>query len=169
MNSAGVTPANLAQKWQFDVFIAGYRVGKFTKADLPKMEFKKVEHAVGGSAFDQKAAGRAEFKDVSLENGVAQDNPELDLMEWIRSIIQFNATGGLGSVGGFPIPSTQALGYMRDVDIVVYKRNGAKLKTYTLYGAWPCDSDFGELEGGSSDNVIEKMTLCYQYFDVQNH
>lgn len=166
MNSAGVTPASNVQKWQWEVFIAGFKVGKFTKSDLPKVEFGEVKHAPGGSGFDQKAAGRASFKDISLENGVAQDNPELDLMEWVRQVMQFNATGGLGAIGGLPVPSTQPFGYMRDVDIVLYNRAGKKVKTYTLYGAWPKEADFGELDGSSEDNVIEKMTLCFQYFDV---
>lgn len=169
MNSAGVTPASNVQKWQWEMFIAGFKVGKFTKTDLPKVEFGEVKHSPGGSAFDQKTAGRASFKDITVENCVAQDNPEQDLMAWIRQVLQFNSTGGLGSIGGLPVPSTQAFGYLRDVDIVLYDRHGKKVKTYTLFGCWPKEADFGDVEGGSEENVVEKMTLCYQYFELQNH
>lgn len=169
MNSAGVTPANLAQKWQFEVQVAGFKAALFSKSDLPEMEFDEVTFAPGGSMFDQKVAGRAKFNDITLEKGVPQDNVELDIMAWIRQCITVNAAGGAGSIGGFPIADAAAGGYLRDVDIVVYDRHGAKVRTFTLYGAWVKSYKPGDLEGGSSDNIIESMTLTYQYYDVQKH
>jgi len=31
--------------------------------------------------------------------------------------------------------------------------------------AWVKKLEYGELEGKSNENVIEIMTICYQYFD----
>jgi phage tail-like protein len=169
MNSAGVTPASLVQKWQFEVQIAGFTAAKFYKTNLPSIELGEVTHAPAGSMFDQKAAGRVKFDDITLEGCVPQDNPELDIMAWVRQVITFNATGGVGSIGGVPIPSTQEGGYLRDVDIVQYDRQGNKLKTWTLYGAWPKKFEPGDHEGASEDNVVESITLAFQYFDVVTH
>ena len=61
MNSVGVTPKNLHQKWQFGVVIDGFEAGLFTKASLPEFEFDEVKFSPAGAIFDQKVAGRVEL------------------------------------------------------------------------------------------------------------
>jgi len=55
--------------------------------------------------------------------------------------------------------------YMRDIDIVRYDRAGNETRRWTLHGAWVKALEYDELEGGSSDNTIEKITICYNYWD----
>ena len=154
MNSAGVTPQNVHQKWQFGVEIAGMDPKFFLKADFPSFDIDEVEHNPAGSLFAQKTAGRVKFKDVTLEKSVPAQNVEESILDWARKCITVAAgTGG--------IPSD----YMKDVDLIKYDRTGKEIKRYRLFNAWVKSAEFGEGEGSSSDVDMEKMTLCYQYFD----
>ena len=154
MNTAGVTPKSIAQKWQFGVEIDGFNAAYFTKIGLPEVEFEEVTFAPAGSMFNQKAAGRASFSDIDAEKGVPQDVSDFSLLNWVKKCIDvFTATGG--------VPAD----YMKDIDIVRYDRTGKEIQRYRLYGAWVKRAKFGELEGGSSDNDIESMTISYQYFN----
>jgi len=154
MNSAGVTPQNVHQKWQFGVEIAGMPAGFFLKADFPAFTFDEVEHNPAGSLFPQKAAGRVKFKDVTLEKSVNAEQIDTSLLDWMRKCVQVAAgTGG--------VPSD----YMKDVDLVKFDRTGKELARFRLFNAWVKEGSFGEGDGSSSDNDIEKLTICYQYFD----
>ena len=155
MQHAGNVPRNVAQKWQFGVEIDGFPVAFFTKSTLPEVEFEETLFQPGGALYDQKMAGRPTFNDVEMEKGIPQDDSDMSLLDWVRQCI--NVSQGTG---------TAPAAYMKDVDIVRYKRDGSVHKRYRLYDAWVKTANFGELEGGSSDADIEKMTLCYQYFDV---
>lgn len=154
MNSAGVTPQSLVQKWQWGIAIDGFDAAYFTKGDFPEVEFDEVAFAPAGSMFDQKAAGRAKFNDVTFEKGIPQEALEDALLDWIKQCI--TASAGFGGV-----PSD----YMKDVDIMKYDRTGREVKRYRLYNAWVKQAKFGEGDGSSSDNDIESFTLTYQYFD----
>lgn len=153
MNSAGVTPQSVQQKWQYSVEIDGFDAAYFTRSDFPEMEFEEVEFNPAGSMFPQKAAGRASFNDVTLEKGVPQDNPEENILDWIRQCITVAA-----GTGGVPAD------YMRSVSLVKYDREGNEIKRFNLKNAWVKTANFGEGDGSSSDNDIESMTLTYQYF-----
>lgn len=156
MNSAGVTPQSVHQQWQFGVEIQGFNAAYFTSVDpLPNINFEEVTFAPAGSMFDQKVAGRASFPDITLSKGIPQDNPETDILDWIKKCINvYQATGG--------VPKD----YMRDVDIVDYDRTGREIRRYRLYGAWVKEYNPGSRDGGSSENSIEEMVLTYQYFDI---
>ena len=62
------------------------------------------------------------------------------------------------AVGG--IPDT----YMRNVDIVRYNRMGIETRRWTLHGAWIKTLEYDALEGGNTENTLEKITICYQYW-----
>lgn len=155
MNSAGVTPQSLQQKWQWGVEISGFDAAFFTQSDFPEIEFEEVEFNPAGSMFPQKVAGRASFSDVTLEKGVPQENTEENILDWIRQCITVAA-----GTGGVPTD------YMRDVDLVKYDRTGNEIQRFRLFNAWVKSAKFGEADGSSSDNEIETMTLSYQYFDT---
>jgi phage tail-like protein len=154
MNSAGVMPKNLHQRWQFGVYISGFDPAYFSKADLPEFEIQKAEFAPAGSLFNQKAAGRVSFEDITLERGVTQDDADSALLDWVRRCVAVTV-----GTGGLPDD------YMQDVDIVQYDRTGAELRRVRLFGAWITKGKLGELDGSSSENTIESITLTYQYFE----
>ncbi|MHB1462014.1 MAG: phage tail protein [Armatimonadota bacterium] len=147
-------PQSLYQNWQFAIEINGFDVALFRKGQEPKTEFEEVAFSPAGSMFDQKVAGRMKFEDITLEKGVLADGSDEAARNWVRQQAEVNA-----GVGALPDE------YMRVVDIVRYDRSGSETRRWTLHGAWIKSLEYDELEGGSSDNTIEKISLCYQYWD----
>ena len=154
MNAAGTMPKSLVQAWQFGIEINGFNAGLFTKGEMPKIEFEEVTFAPAGSAFDQKVAGRPKFDDLTFEMGVIQNAADTNALAWIKKQIDVNS-----GTGGEPAS------YMRDVDIVLYSRPGVELKRAKCHGAWVKKYEPGDMEGGKKENLIEKLTICYQYWD----
>lgn len=146
-------PQSLYQNWQFAIEINGFDVALFRKGQEPKTEFEEVAFAPAGSMFDQKVAGRMKFEDITLEKGTLADGSDESARDWVR--LQADVNAGVGA-----LPDE----YMRDIDIVRYDRSGNETRRWTLHGAWIKSLEYDELEGGSSDNTIEKLTLCYQYW-----
>ena len=151
--SAGNMPKSLYQRWQFAIEINGFDAALFQKGALPKTEFEETTFSPGGSMFDQKVAGRAKFEDLTFEKGLLQDGSDQAAVEWIKRQIDVNAV-----VGGLPSD------YMKDVDVVQYDRTGSETRRFTLHGAWLKTLEYDEQEGGSSENTLEKITICYQYW-----
>lgn len=147
-------PHSLYQNWQFAIEINGFDVALFRKGQEPKTEFEEVAFAPAGSMFDQKVAGRMKFEDITLEKGVLADGSDDAARDWVKRQADVNY-----NVGALPEA------YMRDIDIVRYDRAGHETRRWRLHGAWVKSLEYDELEGGSSDNTIEKLTLCYQYWD----
>ena len=54
--------------------------------------------------------------------------------------------------------------YMRDIDIVRYGRAGRETRRWTLHGAWTKALEHDDLEGGNTENSIEKLAICCQYW-----
>ena len=52
--------------------------------------------------------------------------------------------------------------YMRGSDIVRYHRAGQEAPRWTLHSAWIKMPEYRDLEGGNTENSIEKLTICYQ-------
>lgn len=146
-------PKSLYQNWQFAIEVNGFDVALFRKGQEPKTEFEEVAFSPAGSMFDQKVAGRMKFDDITLEKGVLADGSDEAARNWVK--LQANVNR---SVGALPED------YMRDIDIVRYDRTGKETRRWTLHGAWVKTLEYDELEGGNTDNTIEKITLCFQYW-----
>jgi len=54
----------------------------------------------------------------------------------------------------------------RRIDIVRYDRAGKETRRWTLHGAWIKVLGYDDLEGGNTENSIEKVTICYQYWSA---
>ena len=146
-------PESLYQNWQFAIEVNGFDVALFKKGQEPKTEFEEVAFAPAGSMFDQKVAGRMKFGDITLEKGVLADGSDEAARDWVR--LQADVNYGVGA-----LPQE----YMRDIDIVRYDRSGNETRRWALHGAWVKSLEYDDLEGGSSENTIEKLTICYQYW-----
>jgi phage tail-like protein len=147
-------PQSLYQNWQFAIEVNGFDVALFRKGQEPKTEFEEVAFAPAGSMFDQKVAGRMKFGDIALEKGVLADGSDEAARDWVR--LQADVNLGVGA-----LPEE----YMRDIDIVRYDRSGNETRRWRLHGAWVKSLEYDDLEGGSSDNTIEKISIAYQYWD----
>ena len=130
-----------------------FGVALFRRATEPKTEFEEVAFAPAGSMRDQKVAGRAKIDDIMLEKGVLPDGSDTAALDWIKQEVDVNAVTG-------QLPDE----YMRDVDIVRYDRAGQGTRRWTLHGAWIRVLEYGDLEGGNTENGIEKPSVCYQYW-----
>lgn len=150
---SGNTPKSLYQNWQFAIEINGFDVALFKKGQEPKTEFEEVAFAPAGSMFDQKVAGRAKFDDLNFERGQLQDGSDKAALDWIRREIDVNTVTGR-------LPAD----YMKDIDLVRYDRTGKETRRWTLHGAWVKVLEYDELEGGNTENSIEKITICFQYW-----
>jgi len=146
-------PKSLYQNWQFAIEINGFDVALFQKGQEPKTEFEEVAFSPAGSMFDQKVAGRMKFDDLVFEKGVLANGSDEAARNWVK--LQANVNRSTGA-----LPQE----YMRDIDIVRYDRTGNETRRWTLHGAWIKSLEYDELEGGSSDNTIEKLTVCFQYW-----
>ena len=181
---SGNMPQSLYQNWQFAIEVNGFDlpaprlrqagVALFHKGQEPKTEFEEVAFAPGGSMFDQKVAGRVKFEDITLEKGILQDGSDQEAIDWVRKEVDLPAPRGM--VRGFErdITSRQAgvnavtgglpNDYLRDIDIVRYDRTGNETRRWTLHGAWVKTLEYDELEGANTENTIEKLSICYQYW-----
>jgi len=54
--------------------------------------------------------------------------------------------------------------WRRRIGIVRYDRSGKETRRWTLHGAWVKVLECDDLEGGNTENSIEKLTVCFQYW-----
>jgi len=147
------TPHNLYQNWQFAIEINGFDLALFQKCSRPKTEFEEVSFAPAGSLFDEKVAGRMKFDALTFEKGTLADGSDDAARQWLLQV----GDPMLG-IGGTPAM------YLRDLDIVQYDRSGSETRRWHIHGAWIKSLDYDDLEGGKTDNNIEKLSLAYQYW-----
>lgn len=153
MTSPGTTPKSLYQNYGWAIEINGFDTALFTKGKEPTTEFEAVSFSPAGSMYDQKVAGRASFEDITFEKGMLADGSEDAARAWVNQQIEVNEHTGA-------LPSD----YTQDVDVVRYDRTGQETRRWTLHGAWVKKLEYDDLDGSSSDNTLEKMTLCFQYW-----
>lgn len=139
------------KKYSFQVFIAGFHSMGFSKMSALEAEVADIKYYEGGSLIPNKSAGRLEFKDVTLERG--STILDRDMLIWFEMVALAPANIGLKE----PF-------YKRDLEIVQIDRDGERVKAWSLFGAWPKTYVAGEWDNGVDENVIEKLTLCYDYF-----
>lgn len=99
-----------------------------------------------------KSPGRLTFSDVTLERGATQDR---DLFDWLLDVSV--TSSGLGLTG---------VQYKRNLDIVQQDRDGTTLRRWSLSRAWPVKFVAGDWDNESDENVIESMTLTYDFFEL---
>ena len=88
--------------------------------------------------------------DVTLERGATQDH---DLFDWFQEIAI--TTSGLGLTG---------VSFKRNLDIVQQDRDGTTLRRWTLTRVWPVKFVAGDWDNEADENVIESVTLTYDFF-----
>ena len=78
-----------------------------------------------------------------------------DLFDWFQDVAA--TASGLGLTG---------VGYKRSLDIVQQDRDGTTLRRWSLSRAWPVKFVAGEWDNKSDENVIESVTLPYDFFEL---
>lgn len=147
----GGTYKTFDKKFSFVVYIDGFRQFGFSKMSALEAEIADIKYYEGGALIPNKSAGRVEFKDVTLERGATR--LDFDSLLWFHSVAYAPANVGVREPG-----------YKRNVIIEQRERDGAPLKAWTLFGAWPKQFTAGEWDNNADENVIEKLVLVYDYF-----
>jgi phage tail-like protein len=93
------------------------------------------------------------FADVTLERGATQDR---DLFDWFQNVAIVSS--GLGLTDDY---------YKRNLDIVQQDRDGTTLRRWSLTRAWPVKFVAGEWDNDADENVIESVTLTFDWFELQ--
>ena len=143
------TPRSYHKKFKFIVEVDGVAVARFQKAGPIEIEVAVVEQHEGGDIIPVKEPGRAKVSDLTLDRGVTGD---MDLWNWMQDVINIAANGGLVLDQ-----------YKRQLDIVEQDRDGTTLNRWRCKNCWPTKGKFGEWDNDSDENVIESVTLAYDY------
>ena len=146
------TVTGVAQKRQFRLRIEGFNAALFTKCDIPAYEIEKVSFSAAGNIHDQNFAGRVKFGDITAEKGMVVDGADMNVWNWLKQA----ANAESNELG---LPSA----YKKTVELERLDRRGEVLERWIPNGAWCQKGEGDAFEGGSSDAMIEKMTIVYDY------
>jgi phage tail-like protein len=145
-------PRSFHKKFKFVVEIDDVGHAGFQKASELSVEVANVQYFEGGSLIPNKSPGRLTFSDVTLERGATQDR---DLFDWFQDVAITSSGLGLTDVN-----------YKRNLDIVQQDRDGLTLRRWSLSRAWPVKFVAGEWDNESDENIIESVTLTYDFFEL---
>jgi len=144
-------PRTFYKKFKFVIEIDNVASSAWQKCGELSSETAKTEYYEGGSLIPDKSPGRVSFSDVTLERGATSD---LDAWTWYKEVSDVAANSG-----------GVAASFKRDVDIVQQDRDGKTLRRWRLTAAWPTKFVAGDWDNESDDNVIEQLTLTYDFFE----
>ena len=146
-------PRSFHKKFKFIVEIDGIGHAGFQKCSELSVEIANVQYFEGGSLIPNKSPGRMTFPDVTLERGATQDK---DLFDWFQQVA--NTASGLG---------LNDIDYKRNFDIVQQDRDGSTLRRWSITNAWPVKFVAGEWDNEADENVIESVTLSFDYYELE--
>ena len=112
--------------------------------------------------------------------------PESHLLDYVRKVyrrrwlvvtilVAVTAYAGVKSFTTTPVfeatslllIETQDRNVLTFEDIVQQDRNGKTLRRWSLSNAWPTKFVAGEWDNEADENVIESLTLTYDFFDLR--
>jgi len=140
------------KKFKFVVEIDGVAYAGFQKCSALEAEVAVIEQNEGGTLIPFKSPGRVKFTDITLDRGATDD---LDLFNWFKEVVDASANSGLVDDE-----------YKRNLDIVQQDRDGTTLRRWRVTRAFPTKFTAGEWDNDADENVMESLTLAYDYFDV---
>ena len=145
-------PRQFFKKFKFLIEIDDFASAGFQKCSELSVEVANIEYHEGGALIPNKSPGRLKFADVTLERGATKDH---DLFDWMEQVADAAANAGLVE------PK-----FKRNVDIVQQDRDGSTLRRWTIAGAWPVKFVAGAWDNEADENVIESVTLTFDYFTL---
>lgn len=146
-------PRTFHKKFKYVVEIDGIKSAGFQKCSELSVEVANVQYSEGGALIPNKSPGRLTFADVTLERGATLDR---DLFDWLTQVADAAANAGLNE------PE-----FKRSLDIVQQDRDGSTLRRWSLTGAWPVKFVAGEWDNEADENVIESVTLTFDFFELK--
>lgn len=144
------TTAFKHQKLAFEVKIPGFKTVSFQKCSELSKEIEVGMIREGGSLIPHKQPGLVTYADITLERGAANDK---DFYDWAE------LTGDAAQNAGAIEPE-----YKKTLDIVQIDRARKPLVKFRVYNAFVQKWVAGDWDNETSEFVIEKLTLAFDYF-----
>jgi phage tail-like protein len=146
------TGRSFYKRFKFVVEIDGFARAAFQKCSELEAEIAVIEQWEGGSLTPSKSPGRVKFANITLERGATKD---LDMFNWFKQTVDYGANVGLNDDE-----------YKKNFDIVQQDRDGSELRRWPVTGAFVTKFTAGAWDNTSDENVIEKLELAIDGFDV---
>lgn len=143
------------KKFKFRVEEQGFAVGAFQTMSELAVEVSRVDYREGGSLIADKSPGLVDFVDVTLERGIVTST---DLYDWLLQVVDAAADVGLSD------PAIR-----RTLDLVQLDRANNEIRRWRLHNCWPMRFSAGDWDNEADENVIESVTLAYDYYTLVNN
>lgn len=137
-------------KYAFLVEIPGFASASFQKCSELKRETEIGMIREGGSLIPHKQPGLVTYSDITLERGAFADQ---DMYAWAEQC------GDAAQGSGLVEPE-----YKRTIDIVQIDRARKPLVRYRLFGAFVKSHSPGDWDNETSEFVVEKLELTFDYY-----
>jgi phage tail-like protein len=144
------------RNFNFRIIMCDREVAACRKMSALDVTINTVKFRAGNnhSSVDEVMPGRVEYKPVTFESGVTNDNT---LEEWANQLVAHEAS---------PTPRSPDPLFRRTVEIHVLDIDGTMVKKYILHRAWPSKfTAMSDLAGDGNDVIIETLELTHEGFD----
>jgi len=151
--------SNPFRGFKFRVDIPGFKGAGFQKVSGLKEATDVVEYREGTDKVTvSKLPGLTTYDNVTLERGLTQGN---DFRTWREQVVRIQTSGNDAPDDSLDANRSESEFY-RSVIITLVDKGGQDVKQWTLWNAWPCALEYGDLDAQSSDVIIETMELCHE-------
>lgn len=138
-------------KFKFLVEIDGFVKAGFHKVSGLEAKTEVRKYRDGGDTNQlHKAPGTTDFTDITLERGMSEDT---DFISWYKE-------------ASFIDDATVYKNPKRDLTIILCEADGSEVRRWNVYGAFPINYKFDELDAESNDNLLEYLTLSIDAFEL---
>jgi phage tail-like protein len=132
--------------FKFGLEIEGKLSGFFTTVGGIGSESEVVEHKIvnpdTGETIIQKIPGRLAWTDVTLKRGVTSS---IDVWEWRQQIVEGKVEDA-----------------RTNCSIIAYNQANEEIARWNLDNAWPSKVTGPEMDAGSTDYMVEEMTIVHE-------
>lgn len=141
------------KKFKFRVELDGFESSAWQKCSELSAEIAKIEQWEGGRVIPDKSPGRVTFTDVTLDRGATQSS---EVYDWFLQVA--NVAKGAGEVDDE---------YKKGGDVVQQDRDNKSLRKWRLTNAWSTKFVAGEWDNTADENVMESVTVTYDFFELK--
>lgn len=132
--------------FKFGLEIEGKLTGFFTTVGGIGSESEVVEHKITnpdtGETIIQKIPGRLAWTDVTLKRGVTSN---VDVWSWRQQVVEGNIDDA-----------------RTNCSVVAYNQANEEIARWNLDNAWPSKVTGPEMDAGSTDYMVEEITIVHE-------
>lgn len=152
--------------FKFTVEILGFTRASFQKVSGLKTSIEVVDYREGNNLDRvEKLAGMVTYDTVTLERGLSTDS---DFMEWMKKVTNVVGVGGQDIPDG-GLSDFGADSYRQNITINLHNKQGKRVKSYKLMGAFPSEYSIGDFDATSNDVVISTLVLQHHGIEEKSY